>query len=68
MLRHTLRAIQRAVLGKSSGTYLEQLTGSDEYWNRVVAAQVGWPQQSAPGVDQVARVKQGAGPVTDIQN
>jgi hypothetical protein len=60
LLKRSLCAIQRAVLGKSSGAFLEHLTGSNEYWNRVLAAQAGWPQQSPPGVDETAPLKQGA--------
>jgi hypothetical protein len=38
-------ALKRGVLGKSSHDYMKQFTGSDEYWDRVIAAQLGWPQE-----------------------
>ncbi len=62
LLKLSLRAIQRAVLGKSSGAFLEHLTGSNEYWNRALAAQAGWPRQSPSGVEGTALLKQGDGP------
>src|SRR5262245_41217448 len=39
------RAFKRGLLGKSSHDYMKQFTGSDEYWDRVIAAQLGWPQK-----------------------
>jgi hypothetical protein len=46
-LRRLLTAIggtlRRALLGKSAHEYMKQFTGSDEYWERVLAAQSGWP-------------------------
>jgi hypothetical protein len=68
LLQRSVRAIQRAVLGKSSSTFLEHLTGSEEYWNRVLAAQEGWPQQRAPGVGGAALLKQEVGSKTGSQN
>jgi hypothetical protein len=68
LLQRSLRAIQGAVLGKSSSTFLEHLTGSEEYWNRVLAAQEGWPRQRAPGVGGVALLKQEVGSKTGSQN
>ena len=38
-------ALKRGILGKSSRDYMKQFTGSDEYWDRVIAAQQGWPQK-----------------------
>jgi hypothetical protein len=37
-------AVKRGVLGKSSPHYMKQFTGSDEFWDEVIAAQRGWPQ------------------------
>jgi hypothetical protein len=42
------RALERALLGKSAPSYTKQFTGSDEYWERALAAQAGWPRQQAP--------------------
>ena len=33
-------AIKRALLGKSSHEYMTQFTGNQEYWDRIVAAQL----------------------------
>lgn len=38
-------ALRRVLLGKSSPDYLKQFTGGDEYWDRAIAAQLGWPQE-----------------------
>lgn len=34
-----VRALKRAILGKSSHDYTKQLTGNQEYWDRIMAAQ-----------------------------
>lgn len=44
-------AISRGLLGKSGHEYRKQFTGSDEYWDEVVAVQRGWPQQQRPTHD-----------------
>jgi hypothetical protein len=36
-------ALKRGILGKSSHDYMKQFGGSAEYWDRVIAAQSGWP-------------------------
>ena len=41
-------AIRRAVLGKSCHDYARQFTGTEAYWDRVIAAQMGWPRQQLP--------------------
>jgi hypothetical protein len=38
------KALRRRVLGKSAPEYLSRLTGDNEYRDRAVAAQMGWPQ------------------------
>ena len=52
LLRRTLTAlggaIKRGILGKSSHEYMKQFTGGDEYWDRVIAAQRGWPRKQGP--------------------
>jgi hypothetical protein len=40
-----LTALSRGLLGKSSHEYMKQFTGSEEYWDRALAAQRGWPQE-----------------------
>jgi hypothetical protein len=45
------RALRRGILGKSSHDYMKQFTGSDEYWDRAIAAQLGWPQKQPPKPD-----------------
>ena len=56
-LRRLLRALggalQRGILGKAADDHLKQFTGSDEYWDRVIAAQLGWPRQQPPQADPV---------------
>jgi len=39
-------ALKRGILGRSTHDYMKQFAGSDEYWDRVIAAQLGWPQKS----------------------
>ena len=36
-------ALKRGLLGKSSHEYMKQFTGSDEYFDEAIAAQLGWP-------------------------
>jgi hypothetical protein len=38
-------ALKRGILGKSTHDYMKQFTDSDEYWDRVTAARLGWPQK-----------------------
>jgi hypothetical protein len=58
LLRRMLRALggtlKRGILGKSTHDYTKQFTGSDAYWDRVIAAQAGWSQkqQPQPGPDR----------------
>lgn len=44
-------ALKRGILGKSSHDHMKQFTGSDEYWDRVIAAQRGWPRKQPPKPD-----------------
>jgi hypothetical protein len=44
-------ALKRAILGRSTHAYMKQFSGSDEYWDRVIAAQLGWPQKQPPKPD-----------------
>jgi hypothetical protein len=37
-------ALKHGLLGKS----MDRFTGSDAYWDRVIAAQRGWPQKQFP--------------------
>lgn len=41
-------ALKRAILGRSTHGYMKQFTGGDEYWDRVIAAQLGWPAPQRP--------------------
>jgi len=41
-------ALKRGILGKSSNDYMKQFTGSDQYWDEVVAAQKDWHRQQPP--------------------
>lgn len=38
-------ALKRGILGKSSHEYMKQFGGGDDYWDRVIAAEAGWPQK-----------------------
>ena len=40
MLTKMARLLKRSILGKSSHEYMTQFTGNQEYWDRIVAAQV----------------------------
>jgi hypothetical protein len=37
-------ALKRGILGKS----IDRFTGSEAYWDRVIRAQLGWPQKQFP--------------------
>ncbi len=50
-------ALRRGILGKSNHASMSRLTGSDSYWDRVIAAQAGWPQNQPPG-ESKARVSE----------
>ena len=39
------RALERGVQGRSGHNYMKQFSGSDQYWDRALAAQLGWPQE-----------------------
>jgi len=43
-----MSAVRRAVLGRSSWVYLKQYTGSDAYWDKAIAAELGWPDPARP--------------------
>ena len=45
------RALRRGLLGRSGHDYTKQFTGSEEYWERAIAAQLGWPRQQLPQRD-----------------
>ena len=51
MLSTLGRALGRGILGKSSHDYMKQFSGSDEYWDRVIAARLGWPEEQPPKPD-----------------
>jgi hypothetical protein len=57
-LRRALTAfgsvLKRGILGKSTHAYMKQFTADDEYWDRVIAAQVRWhqPQPSKADLDR----------------
>ena len=42
------RALERGVLGRSGHAYMKQFTGSDQYWDRALAAQRDWPREPPP--------------------
>jgi hypothetical protein len=43
--------LARGILGRSGHGYSKQFTGSDDYWDRAIAAQLGWPGQRLPQPD-----------------
>lgn len=51
MFKAIMCALKRGILGKSTHDYSKQFTGSDEYWDRIIAAQIGWPMQHLPKHD-----------------
>jgi hypothetical protein len=57
LLRRLLTALggglARGLLGRSAHAHMKQFTGSDEYWDRALAAQLAWPGQQPPGTDSV---------------
>ena len=54
MLTALGRGLKRGILGKSSNEYMKQFTGSDQYWDEVVAVQKGWLQDQPPRPDPEA--------------
>jgi hypothetical protein len=54
-LRRALTAfggiLKRGILGKSTHAHMKQFTADDEYWDRVIAAQVRWHQPQPPKPD-----------------
>lgn len=40
-------ALKRGILGKSTHSSMKQFNGSEEYWDRAIAAQRGWPQKQS---------------------
>jgi hypothetical protein len=44
-------ALKRGILGRSTHEYMKRFTGSDKYWERVIAAQLGWPEKPLPKRD-----------------
>jgi hypothetical protein len=55
MLRSLGGALKRGILGKSAHEYMSQFTGSDKYWERVLAAQQGWPNAASLNQGQLAQ-------------
>ena len=51
LLRTLSGALKRRLLGRSTHDYGSQFTGSEEYWDRVVAAQSNGPQKPSPKPD-----------------
>jgi hypothetical protein len=39
------RALERGILGRSGHHYMKQFAAGDQYWDRALAAQLGWPQK-----------------------
>jgi hypothetical protein len=44
-------ALKRGILDKSTHEYIKQFSGKDENWDRVIAAQLGCPQEQPPKPD-----------------
>jgi hypothetical protein len=43
--------LARGILGQSAHDHMKQFTGSDEYWDRAIAARMAWPQERPPVPD-----------------
>jgi hypothetical protein len=41
--------LARGILGRSAHAHMKQFTGSDEYWDRVIAAQGAWSREPLRG-------------------
>lgn len=48
LLRRIGAALRRSILGRSSHDCTGRFTHDDEYWDRVIAAQAGWPRLQSP--------------------
>lgn len=48
LFHRLLIALKRLTLGKSTQVYMKQFTGGNEYWERAIAAQTGWPPKEPP--------------------
>jgi hypothetical protein len=53
LFRRILEAFDGALKGRVLGKSMNHFSGSDEYWHRVIAAQLGWPQKQPPQRDAV---------------
>lgn len=51
--------LKRGIQGKAGTAYMRQFTGDDEYWDRVIAAQLGWPGESTHGPDSAPSTSSG---------
>jgi hypothetical protein len=49
--------LKRGVPGKSGRGYMQQFSGDNEYWDRVIAAQRGWPANGVAGKASARSVK-----------
>jgi hypothetical protein len=49
-------ALKRGMAGKSTTEYMKQFSGNDDYWDRAIAAQLGWPGEgpARPDLDRAA--------------
>ena len=54
-------ALRRGILGNSCHEYMCHFTAGEAYWDRALAAQLGWPQKQVPPPD--ARHFDGSGQV-----
>jgi hypothetical protein len=44
--------LARGLLGQSAHAHMKQFTGSDDYWDRAIAAQMAWPRERPRGADR----------------
>jgi hypothetical protein len=42
-------SLKRGVLGRGTQEYGARFTGTDAYWERMLARQRGWPRHETPG-------------------
>ncbi len=64
-------SLKRILLGKSNATYIDSLTGDDEYWQDTLASLRGWPgwkpmaEAEAPPRDIVEEASEESFPASD---
>ncbi len=63
--------LKRGILGKADSYYMKKFSGDDQYWDRVIGAQRGWPREQITGAGSDSgadRGENGPGKGSDAQS